>query len=179
MRKVIVITGGARGIGKEMVAYFKKQDWEICIIDVLENDYFVGDISKEEDLVNFHKKVISQYGKIDYLVNNAMISRGGLNDCSYNDFMDVLKVGVLAPFMLVKLFMNDFNDKGAIVNISSSRAFMSQSNTEAYTAAKGGITALTHGMAVTSGERYELIQSVPDGSIKVQRIGKRQTLISI
>lgn len=147
--KVAVVTGGARGIGRAIVKAFRQISVEVCIIDLLENDYYVGDISKEEVLIEFANKVIADYGKIDYLINNACLSNGGLKDCSFNDFNYVLKVGVTAPYMLTKLFMNHFNEGGSIVNISSTRHLMSQENTESYTAAKGGITSLTHAMAVT------------------------------
>lgn len=147
--KVAVVTGGARGIGRAIVKAFRQIGVEVCIIDLLENDYYVGDISKEEVLIEFANKVIADYGKIDYLINNACLSNGGLKDCSFNDFNYVLKVGVTAPYMLTKLFMNHFNEGGSIVNISSTRHLMSQENTESYTAAKGGITSLTHAMAVT------------------------------
>jgi len=147
--KVVVVTGGAQGIGKAICDAFKKQGDIVCTIDILDNDYFVGDIANEDILKLFASKVIADYGKIDYLINNACISRGGLNSCSYDDFNYVLRVGVSAPFLLTKLFKAYFNPEASIVNISSTRHLMSQTNTESYTAAKGGITALTHGMAVT------------------------------
>jgi len=78
-----------------------------------------------------------------------MLSRGGICDCSYEDFNYVLRVGISAPFMLTKLFSKHFVEGASIVNISSSRDRMSQSNTESYTAAKGGISALTHALAVS------------------------------
>ena len=75
---------------------------------------------------------------------------GGIHTpCSYEDFNMVLRVGVSAPYLLAKLFLPYFNKGASIVNISSSRAFMSQANTESYTVAKGGITALTHALAVS------------------------------
>lgn len=147
--KTVVVTGGASGIGKTICDEFRKKGSNVCIIDLKENDYFVGDIANEEILHSFVEKVIGDYQKIDYLINNAMISKGGLMDCSYDEFNYVLKVGAAAPFMLSKLFLNHFNKGACIVNISSTRAKMSQPNTESYTAAKGAITALTHCLAIT------------------------------
>ncbi len=147
--KVAVITGGAKGIGKTIAEEFKKAGADVCIIDKIQNEFFTGDIADEETLIKFHNKVISEYRKIDFLVNNAMMSKGGIFDCSWEDFNYALRVGVSAPYMLSKLFMNDFNKGGSIVNISSSRDRMSQRNTESYTAAKGGISALTHALAVS------------------------------
>lgn len=147
--KTVVVTGGASGIGKTICDEFRKKGANVCIIDLKENDYFVGDIANEEILHSFVEKVIGDHQKIDYLINNAMISKGGLMDCSYDEFNYALKVGAAAPFMLSKLFLNHFNKGACIVNISSTRAKMSQPNTESYTAAKGAITTLTHCLAIT------------------------------
>lgn len=147
--KTVVVTGGASGIGKTICDEFRKNGANVCIIDLLENDYFVGDIADENTLHSFVEKVISDYRGIDYLINNAMLSKGGIMDCSYDDFNYVLKVGVAAPFVLSKLFLNHFNEGACIVNISSTRARMSQPNTESYTAAKGAVSALTHSLSIT------------------------------
>lgn len=147
--KVVVVTGGAKGIGKAICDSFKAQGAQVCTIDILQNDYFVGDIAEETVLKEFSEKVLMEYGKIDYLINNAMLTKGGIDSCSYEDFNYVLRIGVSAPYYLSKLFMEHFNKGGSIVNISSTRYAMSQSNTESYTAAKGGITALTHALAVS------------------------------
>ena len=162
--KVAVVTGGASGIGKVICKEFKKEGADICIIDKLPNDYFVGDIADEETLSAFAAKVIAEYGKVDYLINNACLSRGGIENCSYEEFNYVLRTGVTAPFMLAKLFMNNFNEGAAIVNISSSRDRMSQPNTESYTAAKGGISALTHALAVSLSEKVR-VNSIRPGWI--------------
>lgn len=148
-QKVAVVTGGGRGIGKAICDAFVAQGTLVCTIDVLGNNYFVGDIADEQVLRAFAAKVIGEHGAIDFLINNACLSRGGLNSCSFDDFNYVLRVGVAAPFLLTQLFMEHFNTPASIVNISSTRHLMSQANTESYTAAKGGITALTHAMAVT------------------------------
>jgi NAD(P)-dependent dehydrogenase (short-subunit alcohol dehydrogenase family) len=162
--KVAVVTGGAQGIGKAICNAFIKQGVIVCPIDLQNNDYFVGDIADEEVLRQFALKVISDYGTIDYLINNACVSRGGLNTCSYDDFNYVLRVGITAPFFLTQLFSDHFNEQASIINISSTRHIMSQADTESYTAAKGGITALTHAMAVTLAGKVR-INSISPGWI--------------
>ena len=147
--KVAVITGGSEGIGKCIREQFETAGATVCVIDILDNDYFVGDIAHKETLEEFASKVIADYGRVDFLINNAPPKMCGISDGSYEDFMYAMKVGVTAPFYLAKLFSPYFGDGGSIVNISSSRDRMSQPQTESYTAAKGGIAALTHAMAVS------------------------------
>ena len=147
--KVAVVTGGARGIGKCIREKFEEAGARVCVIDLIENDYFTGDLSDKKDLEAFAEKVISDYGRVDYLINNAAPVMCGITEGSYEDFEYALKVGVTAPFYLSKLFAPHFAQGASIVNISSSRDRMSQPETESYTAAKGGISALTHALAVS------------------------------
>ncbi len=147
--KIAVVTGGARGIGKCIREQFEAAGATVCVIDLLPNDYFVGDLADKATLERFAAKVIAERGHVDYLINNAAPKMCGIENCSYEDFEYALKVGVTAPFYLSKLFAPHFAEGASIVNISSSRDRMSQPQTESYTAAKGGISALTHGMAVS------------------------------
>lgn len=147
--KIAIVTGGAQGIGKCIAEEFKKNGTVVCVIDKKPNDYFTGDLAEEETLKRFAKQVIKDHGRVDYLINNAIPLMKGISECSYEEFNYALRVGVTAPFYLTKLFLPYFSSGAAIVNISSSRDRMSQPQTESYTAAKGGITALTHALAVS------------------------------
>lgn len=164
--KVCVVTGGALGIGRCLTREFAREGAKVAFIDINksageENLSFIkekggqaifyhGDIGEEKTLKSFTETVIDTYGTIDYLINNACISKNGiLSGCSYDDFNYVLRVGVTAPYMLAQLFMPYFTPGASIINIASTRAFMSQSDTESYSAAKGGIIALTHALAVS------------------------------
>lgn len=147
--KVAVVTGGARGIGKCIREQFERAGAKVCIIDLINNDCFTGDISDKATLEKFATKVIDENGKIDFLINNAAPKCVGIEQGSFEDFEYALSVGVTAPFYLSKLFLPYFSKGGSIVNISSSRDRMSQPQTESYTAAKGGISALTHALAVS------------------------------
>ncbi len=147
--KVAVITGGANGIGRCIAEEFRKNGAIVCVIDTVEGDHFTGDIGDKATLEKFAEQVISEYGRVDYLINNAPPMMKGISDCTYEEFSYALSVGVTAAFYLSKLFMPYFGEGASIINISSSRDRMSQSQTESYTAAKGGIAALTHALAVS------------------------------
>ncbi len=162
--KVVVITGAARGIGKCIRENFENAGAHVCIIDVTENDYFTGDISSKKTLETFAEKMIADYGHVDYLVNNAAPLFKGISECTYEEFQYAFNVGVTAAFYLSKLFMPYFSKGAAIVNISSSRDRMSQPESESYTAAKGGIHALTHALAVSLSGKVR-VNSVSPGWI--------------
>lgn len=147
--KVAVVTGGAQGIGQAIAASFRQDGVQVCTIDLQENDYYVGDLADQKVLEAFARRVIADYGRVDYLINNAPPPMVGLDAAAYEDFDRALRVGVTAPFYLTKLFAPYFAPGAAIVNLSSSRDRMSQPQTESYTAAKGGIAALTHALAVS------------------------------
>lgn len=162
--KIAVVTGGAAGIGKAICDAFRAAGATVCVIDRTENDFFTGDLADETALRTFADKVLHSYGHVDFVINNAMLSRGGLQSCSYEDFNYVLRVGVSAPFLLAQLFAPYFAAGASIINISSSRDRMSQPETESYTAAKGGIAALTHALAATLAGRVR-VNSISPGWI--------------
>ena len=185
--KVVVVTGGSQGIGRCIAEQFQKAGAMVCVIDkqqgkaaikrvatnsfdwpseswLGEHNHFVGDIADKETLERFAEEVIGKFGRVDFLVNNALPLMKGIDECSYEEFQYAISVGVTAPFYLSKLFMPHFAEGAAIVNISSSRDRMSQPQTESYTAAKGGIAALTHALAVSLSGRVR-VNSISPGWI--------------
>lgn len=163
--KVVVITGGAHGIGLCTAEEFRKQGAHVCMIDLAEGDHYVGDIGNKDDLERFAQTVIDAYGRVDVLVNNAPPQMKGIAACTWEEFQNALNVGVTAPFYLSKLFSPYFSQGASIINISSSRDRMSQPQTESYTAAKGGIAALTHALAVSFSGKVR-VNSISPGWIE-------------
>ena len=147
--KVVIVTGGANGIGRCIADEFRNQEAVVYVIDKREGEHFVGDIAKQEVLEAFAAEVLSKHDKVDVIINNALPLMKGIDECTFEEFQYALSVGVTAPFYLVKLLAPHLAEGASIVNISSSRDRMSQPQTESYAAAKGGIAALTHALAVS------------------------------
>ena len=156
-----IITGGANGIGRCIAEAFLAAGAKVTVIDIDQAAgenlqcnspglrFFHGDISEKAALERF---VGSLGCPVDFLINNACLNRRGLlSGCGWEDFEYVQRVGMTAPYYLTSLLLQkNMLSKGAsVVNISSTRACQSQPDTESYSAAKGGIAALTHAMAVS------------------------------
>ena len=186
--KVVVVTGGAKGIGRCIAEEFSKEGAQVYVIDknepaskdtaetteIAKADqqnasqdnivYYKGDIAQKEVLEAFVAYILGKHSKVDFIINNALPIMRGLDECSYEEFQYALSVGVTAPFYLVKLLSGYLAEGASIINISSSRDRMSQPQTESYTAAKGGIAALTHALAVSLAGRAR-VNSISPGWI--------------
>ena len=181
--KVCVVTGGALGIGRCLTHVFALQGADVAFIDLnaqagAETErmlmqegartlFYAGDVAKKEELEAFTRRIEDCFGGVDFLINNACLTKGGIHSgCGWEEFDYVQRVGVVAPYYLTKLLLPLFRPGASIVNISSTRASMSQADTESYTAAKGGIAALTHGLAVSLAGRVR-VNAVSPGWIDV------------
>ena len=164
--KVVIITGGAQGIGARAAERFTFEGAKVEIIDSnsLPGDWTRGDISDPKVLEEYAAYVVKKYGYVDILINNAAPLMKGINDCTWDDFVYAQLVGVAAPFYLTKLLKDYFREGSSVINISSTRDRMSQPGTESYAAAKGGIHALTHALAVSLGPKIR-VNSISPGWI--------------
>ncbi len=147
--KVVVITGSTKGIGRATAQAFAAEGARVRGMDLQGDCWFRGDVGRREDLETFARRLATEEGQVDVLVNNAPPLMRGLAECTYEEFSHALAVGVTAPFYLTQQLLPFFAPGASVINISSSRDRMSQPQTESYTAAKGGIHALTHAMAVS------------------------------
>lgn len=192
----VVITGTSRGIGRALAQAFMQAGARVAGIDRDPSpdalDYLMqGDLANQAALEQFADAAVNKLGGVDILIHNAMLSHGGLPDCGYLDFVEVLKVGLAAPYYLTKLLSPHLKPGAAILLLSSTRAFQSQAGTESYTAAKGGITALTHALSVSLAgtarvnaiapgwiDTTDTVFSGPDAAQHpVGRVGKPQDIV--
>ncbi|HEX7057641.1 MAG TPA: glucose 1-dehydrogenase [Bacilli bacterium] len=185
MVKTMAITGGAQGIGRATALLFAREGWRISIADTdreagLETIrlihsiggkavYMHKDVSDEQGTANWMAATIGEFGRIDALINNAGIAMNGdflTLPAAYFD--KVIAVNLRGTFLCSQQAARIMKKqgKGAIVNIASTRALMSEPNTEGYSASKGGILALTHAMAVSLGAYGIRVNAICPGWIE-------------
>lgn len=188
--KVAIVTGGAQGIGKAIVRNFVVQGIYVIMVD---NDLQAGneteeefknsnrikflhaDISKEADIKKVVKSAASVNGNLNILVNNAGITHfKPMNKISLKEWNLILSVNLTGAFLMSKYTASKIgNTRGSIVNIASTRALMSEQNTEAYSASKGGIVALTHAMAMSLGPKVR-VNCISPGWIETSEWKKKK-----
>lgn len=160
-RPTAIVTGAARGIGRAIVSKLHNDGMNMVAVDIAEAFPFEEsesilifrrtDIASEKEIKRIIKETTEKFGRIDLLVNNAAISLNkDIAGLSLSEWNRVIAVNLTAPFLLSReAFPYLSLNKGAIINIASTRAHMSEPGTEAYSASKGGILALTHSLALS------------------------------
>lgn len=185
--KVVAITGGGQGIGRGIAFAFAKAGYAVAISDVKADAgneavaliektggtamYTRCDVSRPSQVHDWIARVLHAYGRIDVLVNNAGFGAGGdFLKLKVRDFDRVIATNLRGTFLCSQAVARHMAKRGAgcIINMASTRAFMSEANTEAYTASKGGVFALTHGMAISLGKYGVRVNSISPGWIETR-----------
>ncbi len=158
-KRVVIVTGAGHGIGKGIATYLAGHDWQVAAADLEPPRKakgihpFTCDVSKESDIQDLLARTRKQLGRIDAIVSNAGVSDfKSLAECSLEDWNRVLAINLTAAFLFAREAEKDLRkSKGAMILVSSTRAHMSEPDTHAYSATKGGLCALTHSLAISMG----------------------------
>ncbi|MBW8350673.1 SDR family oxidoreductase [Bacillus sp. IITD106] len=179
--QVVIITGAANGIGKGVAKMYAEQGAKVVLadIDVKSGEAIAEklgpsalfqqtDVRKAEDIIQLMKKAAEHFGKIDVLINNT---GKGINrspyDLSIEEWDDVVHTNLRSTFLCSREAAKYMREAGgAIVNIASTRALMSEPNSEAYAASKGGILALTHALAASFSDDRITVNAISPGWIE-------------
>jgi NAD(P)-dependent dehydrogenase (short-subunit alcohol dehydrogenase family) len=196
----IAISGSSSGIGKALALGFKSEGWTVFEIDKDEPaergaHFLKGDLSKVEDCLEFCRFIKRHTECLDALVNNAgFMIRRSPESLSLEEWNRVLATNLTAPFILTRELAPVLaKGRGRVINICSTRATMSEANTESYSASKGGLLALTHANAVSFGPNLK-VNAISPGWIDVEgeelrksdhsqhpagRVGKPEDILSL
>lgn len=170
--KTIVITGASQGIGNSIAAHFAAENARVIGLDIepveVEGvEYRKCDVGNFDEVMAVFKKINEDYGAIHALVNNAGVSNfKSIWEVDEQEWDDVLDTNLKSVFICSReaaRYMTE--DIRSIINMTSTRAFMSEPNTETYSASKGGIFALTHSLANTFSEKGIRVNSIAPGWI--------------
>jgi NAD(P)-dependent dehydrogenase (short-subunit alcohol dehydrogenase family) len=188
-KRVAIVTGGGQGIGKAIAKKFLENHISVVIAEIDESagketeeeylslgeiKFIKTDVSKKEEVKNMVEETVNTFGKINYLINNAGIGiNKHISELTLEEWNRVLGVNLTGAFLCSKYAYPYLKkEKGVIINIASTRAFMSEPNTEAYSASKGGIYALTHALAISLGPDIR-VNCISPGWIEVSEWKKK------
>ena len=184
--KVVIVTGGANGIGQAIVKAYADQGAQVVIADIdekvgeevlrLTRDvgaqtiFIQTDVRDPNSIEKLMKQTVDTFGGIDILINNAGVSRfKSFFELSVTEWDDVINTNLRGAFLCAQAAAKNMRGNGgAIINLASTRTFMSEPNTESYSASKGGIYALTHALALTLQEEKITVNAISPGWIATE-----------
>ncbi|NME35921.1 MULTISPECIES: SDR family oxidoreductase [Fusobacterium] len=180
--KKVIITGGARGIGKALVEGFSKKGYEVFALDILEikeNEiknknihFFKVDLKNEKEIKNIFQMIKEKFGEVHILINNGAISKfnKSINEIEINEFDEVINTNLRGSFICCKEFIkiNEDADFGRIINIASTRYHQNESDWEAYGSSKGGLVSLTNTLCVSLSGTKITVNAISPGWIEVE-----------
>ncbi|HKJ43320.1 MAG TPA: SDR family oxidoreductase [Sunxiuqinia sp.] len=188
IHKNIIVTGGAQGIGKIMTRELLKNSYQVTVleidqeaIDELKEEYkssdllvLQTDVSSENQVEEAMKKAVAKFGRIDGVINNAVVHIWKtIGELSVKEWNNALAVNLTGPFLCTKYAESELRkNKGAIINICSTRALQSEPNTESYSASKGGLLAMTHALAMSLAPDVR-VNAISPGWIDVSAVKKK------
>jgi NAD(P)-dependent dehydrogenase (short-subunit alcohol dehydrogenase family) len=184
--RVVVVTGAANGIGKEVSKQYAAKGANVIIADFDEVEgrkhetqirqaegkatFIKTDVRNEKDIINLMTEAVRTYGKIDILVNNAGVTRWkSPYNLSIEEWDDIINTNLRSVFLCSREAAKEMKKNeigGSIVNMASTREAMSEPHTEGYAATKGGIVALTHALAISFGEDKITVNAISPGWIE-------------
>lgn len=204
--RVAIVTGGSTGIGAEIVLNFLSQNMRVVVadfsslpknFDFYDRDrllFIKTDVKKESSVKQMIKQVISHFGRIDCLINNAGVlphENTSFEDLSLKIWNEFISTNLTGPFLCAKYAAPHLRkQKGSIVNIASTRALQSEGNDDPYAASKGGLVSLTHALAVSLGpdirvncispgwinSHHEKLRKIDHSQHPVGRVGKPEDI---
>ncbi|HZH71843.1 MAG TPA: SDR family oxidoreductase [Mariniphaga sp.] len=188
MKKKVIITGGAQGIGKVISLRLIKEGYNVVVFEIDEEaihefktqhpssgiEFYTCDVSNELEVQNAIRQVTLQSGSLYALINNAAIlNNKPIDTLTVEEWNRVLNVNLTGSFICAKYAVSYLKKgKGVIINLCSTRAFQSEADTEAYSASKGGVFSLTHALAVSLGPQVR-VNSISPGWIDVSAVRKK------
>ncbi len=189
--KVAIVTGGGQGIGKAIAQRFLQEGLCVILAEIDEEAgketeaelkplgsvrFIPTDVSKEKSVKNLIQETDNSFGRIDVLINNAARADPEnlpITELSLENWNNTLSINLTGAFLCTKYAVPHLRkNQGTIINIASTRALMSEPNTEAYSASKGGIVALTHALAISLGPEIR-VNCISPGWIDVSEWKKR------
>lgn len=181
--KTVIVTGAAQGIGRSVATHFAKAGANVVIAD-LEHDLGVQlagelqkegysaifaetDVRSEESVTQLMEMAVARFGEIHILINNAGKGKWiSPLELSLEDWDDIINTNLRSVFLCSREAAKRMNSGGAIINLASTRAVMSEPNSEGYAASKGGILALSHALASSFSELNITVNSISPGWIE-------------